>query len=47
MLILKSLCNEMMDMGNAYPLDCNATPRHKPSSSFEISKTSRSKAKTK
>jgi hypothetical protein len=50
-LILNSLCNEMieevMDLGNAYPLDCNATPRHKPSSSSKISKTSRNKAKTK
>jgi hypothetical protein len=36
-LILNSLCNEMMDevmdLGNAYPLDCNVTLRHKPSSS--------------
>jgi hypothetical protein len=46
-LILNSLHSEMMDLGNAYPLDCNAIPRHKPSSSSKISKTSRSKGKTK
>jgi hypothetical protein len=36
-LILNSLCceimDEVMDLGNAYPQDCNVTPKHKPSSS--------------
>jgi hypothetical protein len=36
-LILNSLCSEIMDkvmdLGNAYPQDCNITPRHETSSS--------------
>jgi hypothetical protein len=36
-LMLSSLCfeimNETMDLGNAYPQDCNITPRHETSSS--------------
>jgi isocitrate dehydrogenase kinase/phosphatase len=35
-LILNSLCceimDEVMDLGNAYPHDCNITPRQNPSS---------------
>jgi hypothetical protein len=50
-LILSSLCNEIvekvMDLGNAYLMDCNVTPKHKPSPSTKIGKTSRSKSKNK
>jgi hypothetical protein len=50
-LILSSLCNEIveevMDLGNAYPRDCNVTPKHKSFSSTKISTKSRSKTKNK
>jgi hypothetical protein len=50
-LILNSLCSEIMDevmdLGNAYPLDCKITPRHKTSSSPKISRKTRRKSNTK
>jgi hypothetical protein len=46
-LILNSLCceimDEVMDLGNAYPQDCNITPSEKPSSSATKGKNIRSK----
>jgi hypothetical protein len=50
-LILNSLyceiMDEVMDLGNAYPLDCNTTPRENPSSSSTKRKKTRSKSKNK
>jgi hypothetical protein len=50
-LILNSLCSEIMDevmdLGDAYPLDCKITPRNKTSSSLNGCKQSRSKPKQK
>jgi hypothetical protein len=50
-LILNSLCSEIMDevmdLGDAYPLDCKITPRNKTSSSLNGRKQSRSKPKQK
>jgi hypothetical protein len=48
-LILNSLCceimDEVMDLGNAYPHDCNITPRQKPSSTSKRCKKTKSKTK--
>jgi hypothetical protein len=50
-LILNSICSEIMDevmnLGNAYPLDCKITLRNKSSSSLNRRKKSRSKSKPK
>jgi hypothetical protein len=50
-LILNSLCceimDEVMDLGNAYPQDCNITPGQKESSSSKTRKAARSKTKRK
>jgi hypothetical protein len=45
--ISNKIMDEMMDLGNTYPLDWNVTPRHKPSSSQKISKKWRSKSNNK
>jgi hypothetical protein len=39
--------DEVMDLGDAYPLDCKITPRNKSSSSLNGCKKSRSKSKKK
>jgi hypothetical protein len=48
-LILNSLCcdimDEVMDLGNVYPKDCNITPRQQTSSSSKKVKKTRRKAK--
>jgi hypothetical protein len=50
-LILNSLCSEIMDevmdLGDVYPLDCKITPGKKSSSSSNGRKKSRSKSKQK
>jgi hypothetical protein len=50
-LILNSLCSEIMDevmdLGDAYPLDCKITPGKKSSSSPNGHKKSRSKSNKK
>jgi hypothetical protein len=50
-LILNSLCSEIMeevmDLGSAYPMGCNTTPRNRTSSSPKCRKNSRKKGKQK